>query len=1129
MMSDASLIPDQAVRVRALSPAHSFIVQAPAGSGKTELLTQRYLRLLTTVKQPEQILAITFTRKAASEMSYRILQALQRASELPRPEQSHAAQTWELARAALESDKQYEWNLLSNPSRLRIQTIDALNNSLAKRLPILSGTGAAFEIATDATKLYESAAISLLDQLGDSSEVAAQLEVVLLHVANRAPELIEMLIDLLARRDHWLPLVRFHDTAQLRESMETTLRAAIEHHLRFLLQNIPVECHDELLELVRYAAHNRLQNEPKAEYEPLLHACSIVTGLPGTRHQDVMAWRGIAAVLCKQEGDFYVKVNKLQGFPTTDKEKARRMEALLNALRDVTGLSELFVATHVLPTETYSNSQWQVLSALLSVLPQAVAHLQLEFQQTGKIDFVELALRARAALGSEENPTDLALSLDMRLQHILVDEFQDTSITQMKLLQMLTAGWLPDDGRTLFCVGDPMQSIYRFRQAEVGLFLHMQINGLPNVHMEPLQLRTNFRSSRPVIEWINSQFSYVLPAHNDSEQGAVKYSSSECRPDASTNGGVHVHAAIDRSSQQEALDIVEVIKQALSDATARVAVLVSGRTHVGAIAAALANEGIAFNAVDIESLKDRSLIQDLLALTRALLHLGDRISWLACLRAPWCGLTLQDLHVLAAESPDACVWTLLNTTEVTQQLNGDAQERAQHFIHVLRHALSERNRYSLRDWVQRCWMALSGPALLGSVSELHDANAFFTHLDEVEEAGDISDIAQLEQQLDDLYAAPINSDKAQVEIMTIHKAKGLEFDVVIIPSMHRKSQRDKTQLLRWAQLTGLDVDDKPADGLVLSPPQAKGEDHDPIHQWLKQLEQRRADLERGRLLYVAATRAKYDLHLFGSVDINSKDEIKPPKKGTLLNLLWHAVSHEFERCSHSASVLHDDSSNSYLLRRLPINWKVPDITASAKGLNVQQIVAVNDEPIEFDWVSETGRHVGTVVHAELELLMNSSLEQRLQWNAASRRAFINVMLTEQGVPETLRQAACNRVIAAIENVLTHEKGRWLIGMNDDIQDASNELALSGVVDGVIVNCVLDRTFIDANGTRWIVDFKTSTHEGSDLEVFLQSEEQRYRLQLQRYATLMRAWKPQQTVRTALYFPLMQQWREVKAI
>src|SRR5918996_1461416 len=123
---------DAAARSAALDPRRSFIVQAPAGSGKTELLTQRYLRLLATVEAPEQILAITFTRKAAAEMRARILQALH-AADGPPPESAHKRSTWELARAVRVADSERKWFLTQHPARLRIQTIDALNASLARR------------------------------------------------------------------------------------------------------------------------------------------------------------------------------------------------------------------------------------------------------------------------------------------------------------------------------------------------------------------------------------------------------------------------------------------------------------------------------------------------------------------------------------------------------------------------------------------------------------------------------------------------------------------------------------------------------------------------------------------------------------------------------------------------------------------------------------------------------------------------------------------------------------------------------------------------------------------------------------------------------------------------------------
>ena len=130
-------LPDQQARERALDTTRSFIVQAPAGAGKTELLMQRYLALLACVRQPESILAITFTRKAAAEMRRRVLEALDRAAG-PRPEKPHQQRTWELARRARERDEKLGWQVAACPHRLQIRTIDSFCAALVRRMPWLS-------------------------------------------------------------------------------------------------------------------------------------------------------------------------------------------------------------------------------------------------------------------------------------------------------------------------------------------------------------------------------------------------------------------------------------------------------------------------------------------------------------------------------------------------------------------------------------------------------------------------------------------------------------------------------------------------------------------------------------------------------------------------------------------------------------------------------------------------------------------------------------------------------------------------------------------------------------------------------------------------------------------------------
>ena len=241
------MISDAAARSAALDPRRSFIVQAPAGSGKTELLTQRYLRLLATVESPEQILAITFTRKAAAEMRARILQALQSADTQP-PESPHKRSTWDLARAVRAIDAQRGWQLMQHPARLRIQTIDALNASLARRLPVIAGTGAALEPTTDMAPLYELAGRRLLERLGDGSTVSAHLEVLVMHLGNRVERLIQLLNDLLAKRDQWLHIVMHaRASTDLRATLQATLTRLVENHLRTLCETLGKERCEMLL------------------------------------------------------------------------------------------------------------------------------------------------------------------------------------------------------------------------------------------------------------------------------------------------------------------------------------------------------------------------------------------------------------------------------------------------------------------------------------------------------------------------------------------------------------------------------------------------------------------------------------------------------------------------------------------------------------------------------------------------------------------------------------------------------------------------------------------------------------------------------------------------------------------
>ena len=195
---------DAVARDKALQVDASFIVQAPAGSGKTELLIRRYLTLLSTVETPEEIIAITFTIKAASEMRHRVLRAIEGAQNTP-PTSSFELQTWKIASKAWRRSIELNWQLEKNPARLRILTIDALSLSLVRRMPGLSGFASAPKITSDAAPLYRDAARLVLQQLAmEGGAWAQEIGILLRHLDNQVTRAIELLANMLQRRDLWL-------------------------------------------------------------------------------------------------------------------------------------------------------------------------------------------------------------------------------------------------------------------------------------------------------------------------------------------------------------------------------------------------------------------------------------------------------------------------------------------------------------------------------------------------------------------------------------------------------------------------------------------------------------------------------------------------------------------------------------------------------------------------------------------------------------------------------------------------------------------------------------------------------------------------------------------------------------
>jgi ATP-dependent helicase/nuclease subunit A len=1122
---------DARARDRALDVRESFLVQAPAGSGKTGLLIQRFLALLAHVDRPERIVAMTFTRKAAAEMRERVLQALRAAAAGDECDGSlpHDVVTRRLALAALAQDARHDWQLVAHPSRLRMLTIDALATALARSAPLATGLGALPDFVDDASALHVAAVRHTLAAADAGDPAWLRF---LAHVDNDADAAVGLLAAMLARRDQWLRLSLGVDSEALRRELERALRAESDAALGRAAQLFPQPLVARLPALARHAA-GYVEPPPVGRLPAgLLAALAARASLPPVEAAALGEWEALGNwLLTKNDPAFRQRVTVNDGFPPQGSdpgraERAAALQAMKQFLSDaaaVPGLAHALHAVRTLPPARYGDAAWSFVEATLRLLPRVAASLLLVFGREGKADFSEATLRALAALGEADDPGDLLLAMDFQIAHLLVDEFQDTSTTHLALIAKLTSGWEHGDGRSLFAVGDPMQSIYRFREAQVGIFLDAQASGrVAGVDVTAIGLARNFRSQRPVVDWVNEVFAQVLPAVSDPGRGEVAYRRFAATRDDARSASPSLAILPDRNA--EAARVVQLVRAAQAAGSGDIAILVRARSHLDAILPALRREGIAFTAVELESLAERLSTRDLVTLTRALTQPADRLAALALLRAPWCGLTLADLVTLADAANRRPVLAVAADPVVTRTLSGDGRARVARLLAALAPAWATRGQASLARRARSAWLALGGPACGDGDVDLAGAESFFALLAQHDRGGDLADWDAFARAAGALFAEPEAIRRAGVQVMTLHKAKGLEFDTVILPGLARATRSGEDPALRWKERAH---DGRAA--LLLAPLRARegaASAPDPVYRYLKALDAEEDAAELGRLLYVGCTRAQRALHLVAALDLAPPKDDQPPRWRTpparsALARLWSALNPALPEAPAQAArpradvgddVEEDATPQAPQWSRLPLDWTLPEPARS-----VEDDVSVEGESgLEppFDWAHTTSAAIGTIAH---RLFAQIGREGLAAWDAErvrAQRARVLVELAGEGVDVSERAAAAASIEAAVSRVLEDGRGRWLY--DPAHAEGRSEWALCGLDGARLAHVSLDRTFV-SDGVRWIVDFKTGRHEGGDANAFLDREAARYRDQLERYARLVRAIDAR-PIHLALYFP-----------
>lgn len=1095
-------VADAKERAQALDVSKSFCVTAPAGSGKTELLIQRLLGLLARVQRPEQVLAITFTRKAAAEMRERVLQALQAAQQDLPIEGEHQRVTRELAVGALARSEVEGWRLDRDISRLNIKTIDSFCAGLTRQMPILSRFGGQAQAVDDALPLYREAVAELYTLVGTQLPQASDIDALLLHFDNNWDRVSELLVTMLAKRDQWQ-----HDMGkQAEEALCHTVESVISETLADLSRLLD-PWQDELLDLFCYSRHNLGESVPDE--------------FPTAVADDLELWRALGQLLLTQGGSFRKSVNVNNGFPAGSDEATERkahFKDLVSRMAQSPDLAAELAALAWLPRMDNHSEAWQLVVHLSHVLPLLAACLLLVFERRGVVDHSQIALSALEALGEDDAPTELALRLDYSIEHILVDEFQDTAINQYRLVGRLTRGWAehnavnPESARTVFIVGDGMQSIYGFRNANVGLFLKAREEGFNGLVPETLALRCNFRSEEGVVEWVNQTFKTAFPSEDNVRRGRVSFTPAVAVKPLRDEPAVTLHAFWgDQAREQEAQWLLGQLQEKMADPQYQsVAILGRSRGQLAPILQLLRQHKIPFASQEMDALAGSPAIIDLMTLCRVLMNPADRVAAFAMLRAPWCALSLADLRAVAAASDHPRyqnVYQLLLSGMVPQGLSELGAHRMARVGQCLRWAEHKRDRLALRVWVEQLWQHLGGPGCLTESRFLADAERFLGLLQVAEAEGVGLDAQWLAQRIARLYASGEDPD-ARLQVMTLHKSKGLEFDWVLIPALAQATRGDGRDILLWDEHNSSEGER----GFLLAADDHSDDKTPGLYNYLKKQRREKSRLETTRLLYVGATRAIKQLTLsacLGGGEECPEGEVpalKPPGEGALLAPIWSTFQQQME-IHAPAPMAQPRQAKSRSLLRLVSLPAAPEVA--------QQVDVNADANIPAPVLNWTDRHVGTVVHELLEAL---SLQRELprQLPEALREQAVAALVALGFANENLASAT-EAVTSAIQQTLDDEDGgRWLLSASH--AQAHSELALTMNDAGIVRDIVIDRTFIDnATGVRWVVDYKSSKPgPGVSQSHFLREEAERYQGQLQRYRDAARTLGPE-PVHCALYF------------
>ncbi len=1096
------MIADADSRLRVLDTTRSYIVQAPAGSGKTQLLVSRYICLLANVAEPEEILALTFTRKAAAEMRQRVVELLE-SHDIPEYLHDLIAPI-EVIRA-----REKQWQLSSSKHRLRIMTIDAFCARLTHEAPLLT-QAFALQPVTNIQPLFEQA-FAQTCATGDA-RIDAVLHELVIRYQGKLSRFQQAMLRLVEKREQWLELLVFINSSQdtevytlLEQSRLTVIHAMVQQaglqipeHVQSLLVSIARRIQRSLQDAQLAGEKYNLQ------YQQLTQQLLANVGELQTQQQGLF-WHAVIQLWSTNTGSWRVArgLNRNYGVNPQDIELKADTKTVADFFAENIEIA-IIEQWNNAPITPVTEEESQAIHHIAALAIHLTAQLQLQFYQHQQCDYQQLMHFAQQLIGTAAAPGILADRLWSTINHILVDEFQDTSISQFKLLEQLVSLWqdTPANNNTVFFVGDPMQSIYRFRQAEVKLFRQVQRQGIAGIEVISLQLSANFRSQPRLVTWFNAAFTQAFSkaiSAQKNDDSTITYIPSQAAVKQIGAKTAEV-TWVDEQTPAYPKQILEHLQTCQHDPTLQsIAVLVRSRKHAAPLLEVLQQQHIAFSAVEFTSLADLPHIIELRNALAALQYLDDDLAWAGIVRSPSFAVAAQTL-VLVFEHTDAATTgyfrfkTVVENPDVRSFFDEQEWLQLQQFVAICAPFVAARSRVSWQSILIDVWNVLFKQHYPSTAQA--DVETYIAVSYECMRSNCIDHI-----ELDKKIALFRQSSAAgDIEVMTIHKAKGLEFDAVFILGMDQIQRNSDNPILLWQQTQA---------GLLAAAQQRLGVNS--IYDYLRWSDRNAQHDENIRMLYVALTRAKKRLYLVGNYANAGIDKIP---KNSFLSLLAEVYCAAQPICQIGDADIDPQVAIAAPSNAIARNL-APQLYASLHAKyasSPQRYVSQPRQTLE--------QQVGVVFHSVVEYVCTQSSGTPFSevWDSYWPR------LQRLYTWEYFDAAVYIEVERNWQSMIDDFCGRWLLMRQ--AQD-HHEWELSGAIDGSIKTLRLDRCFVGTHPQQqqdklWIIDYKTSSRpQHTALSVWQDAMRARYSEQLAQYAALLKNHPlgQQYELAMALYVPM----------